>query len=114
MMSEGGDYCTFEELREAKELAIKWHKVATNQQAQLSEWTVEAVRSSELEKVHCHKLADWRNRCTWTFAIGVFAGMVAYGFGANSADSAPYKGYLFTINYQDGSRANCIATKVYE
>ncbi|EDR9150304.1 hypothetical protein BSY48_004412 [Salmonella enterica subsp. enterica serovar Agbeni] len=75
------------ELREAKELAIKWHKRAEAQESHLKDLAPIAVEAQE----KANRLeADNKvlvSRCRFFGVAGVLAALVCFGLGMNSADT---------------------------
>lgn len=64
------------ELREAKELAIKWHKAATSLDDQLTEMSVVAVQAQNLSSKYFDKAAKWKSRCSWGTSLFGFIGLI--------------------------------------
>ncbi|ECW3055627.1 DUF2786 domain-containing protein [Salmonella enterica] len=74
------------ELREAKELAIKWHKVAQSQEEQLKDLAIEAVKNAELEKQHYNRAVEWKNRFIWGAVFTCCAVVIAWAAGCSTGE----------------------------
>ena len=74
------------ELREAKELAIKWHRIAQEKDGELTDLAVQAVKLAELEKSHYNRAVDWKNRCLWGGVFALCAVVIAWGSGNSSGE----------------------------
>lgn len=72
------------ELREAKELAIKWHNVAMRLEEESREIAKAAIDSQAIATTASLDVKKWKNRATILFACGAVAVCVAYGFGKDS------------------------------
>ncbi|EIM6622202.1 hypothetical protein LNT71_004091 [Salmonella enterica] len=77
------------ELREAKEVAIKWHKVAQSQEEELRDLAIASVKNAELEKQHYNRAVEWKNRFIWGAVFACCAVVIAWAGGSTANDPAP-------------------------
>lgn len=74
------------ELREAKELAIKWHRVAQAQEAHLKELAPVAVAAQEKVASLTEDKRILKNYVTGLGVFGVIAAMFCYGIGSSNGE----------------------------
>ncbi|EDG3400853.1 hypothetical protein B6T80_23150 [Salmonella enterica subsp. enterica serovar Newport] len=69
------------ELAEAKGLAVFWHEKHKEQEQEIKDLSVEAVRLSALEKASFNNAVTWRNRFVWGVAATVCAVVISWAVG---------------------------------
>ncbi|EBW2292195.1 hypothetical protein DFV88_24745 [Salmonella enterica subsp. enterica serovar Newport] len=74
------------ELREAKELAIKWHRVAQAQEAHLKELAPVAVAAQEKVTSLTEKNQSLKNMVTGLGVAGVIGCLICFGLGSSNGE----------------------------
>ncbi|EDI2893910.1 hypothetical protein CDG24_25285, partial [Salmonella enterica subsp. enterica serovar Newport] len=74
------------ELREAKELAIKWHRIAQAQEAHLKELAPVAVAAQEKVKSLTEDKQTLKNYVCGLAVVGVIGCLICFGAGSSSGE----------------------------